>query len=95
MSLSPFVYWAQTETHIYLRADLNNIKNHEVVADIGIYCTDSCLHYTRYFNSKVCIEEEEVELTAIASGAHGEDCRCVFTIHVQLPLFTEIAKFLQ
>ena len=35
MSLSPFVYWAQTETHIYLRADLNNIKDHEVVAEMG------------------------------------------------------------
>jgi len=63
MSLSPFVYWAQTETHVYLRADLNNIKSHEV-----------------------CIEEEEVELTATASGANGEDCRYHFVIEFFLPV---------
>ena len=33
-----------------------------------------------YFHLKVCMEEEEVELTAIASGAHGEDCRYVGAI---------------
>jgi hypothetical protein len=52
MSLSPFVYWAQTETHVHLRADLRDVKTHDVA-----------------------IEEEEVELSALARGANGQEHR--------------------
>ncbi len=49
MTLSPLVYWAQTESHVYLRADLRDVHSHDV-----------------------CIEEEEVELSAVAKGAGGD-----------------------
>ena len=50
----------------------------------GIGCfsfifSDSCRLYMIHFHPKVCIEEEEVELTAIAGGANGDDCRSVTT----------------
>ena len=46
------VYWAQTESTVYLRVELSQVTSHEVA-----------------------IEDEEVELTAIGVGAHGDHRR--------------------
>ena len=49
---SPHVYWAQTESTVYLRVELSNVTTHDIA-----------------------VEEEEVEITAVGIGAHGDKRR--------------------
>lgn len=56
MPLTPFVYWAQTEGEITLRVDVQTVKDDDAKTGPA---------------AEVCIEDEEVEVTAVGVGAQS------------------------
>lgn len=50
MALKPFVFWAQTESDVFLKVDLKRLQS----------------------PPDVCIEEEEIEFTAVGVGSQGD-----------------------
>ena len=44
-TLSPFVYWAQNDTHVYLKVDLKDVK------DVKVAIEDDDIEYSSLGNS--------------------------------------------
>lgn len=72
LTLSPFVYWAQTETHISLKIDLKDVKVSTFLARI-----EHCVRYLSVFllfqnEPKVQIEARELGFKGHGHGARGK-----------------------
>ena len=73
MSLTPFVYWAQTEGEITLRVDVQ---------------TDDVK------TAQVCIEDEEVEVTAVGIGAQSGLAHYHFVLEFYMPVDSRASSYL-
>ena len=79
MSLTPFVYWAQTEGEITLRVDiqLDGPPTEGTVRKRG--------------GPEVCIEDEEVEVTATGVGAQSGNYH--FVLEFYMPIDSQQSSY--
>ena len=72
MAPSPFVYWAQTDTHVYLKVDLKNARKTDISIDedeveftawgLGGQGVDSKYHFVIEFFLPVAADESDYEV---------------------------------
>lgn len=79
MPLTPFVYWAQTEGEITLRVDVQ---------------TDSSDDEKKNAPPQVCIEDEEVEVTAVGVGAQSGLAHYHFVLEFYMPVDSQASTYL-
>ena len=77
MSLKPFVFWAQTETDLFLKVDVKKVEGQPGISTAFWFhefflCQIFWFRFHEFFFSDICIEEEEIEFTAKGIGSQGE-----------------------
>lgn len=85
-SLSPFVYWAQTEENITLKVELKDVK---VRVSLLVLLTDLFFIALLFQQSEISLDKQTLQFCAHGQGAKGPH-KYEFSLDFHLPINTEV-----